>query len=88
MYMFNKQRLKNIAVKHQRRTEAAFMLKWLSRLVELRKLKRLGQILQDQIDSRLVHKFLPQLTQNCFYLKVGDHIQLKRLREIQQEFIT
>lgn len=35
-----------------------------------------------------MHKFLPQLVQNCFYLKVGNHIELRRLREIQQEFIT
>lgn len=33
LYMFNKQRLKNIKVKNQRRMEAVFMTAWVHRLI-------------------------------------------------------
>lgn len=60
---------------------------WRSQLSRAQKIEKFTDILQNQVDCRLVRKFLPNLASNFFHLKIGEHITNKRITEYQREFI-
>lgn len=54
------------------------MVLWYDKMVFSRKIHKLVNVLQDQDDRRLTHKFFPKLMRETFEHQIVDHLTTKR----------
>jgi hypothetical protein len=86
--IFTKQRVAVIAEKSRNVFFHKFLTAWRGELAKIQKVRRLAQILQDQNENKLLHTFIPKMTEMNYFDQVGKFIEQSRSRDIKQEFIN
>lgn len=86
--LYEQQIVKTIEQKKNSRVQAEFIHHWRLQLSRSKKVAQMVRILQDQQDSRTLHKFMPNLAEFTFQEKVLRHILAKRSQDIKLEFIN